>query len=117
MPCWYELNNRIMIELFKQECSSIVTFKEGDIIARGEGAPFLSKEYNENLMVSTEVELYEDKSYLGDPMEYIGIKNNHIYARKLRKFCKGDVVSLHLDQWSEGWLKFELPDGVSIEDL
>ena len=88
----------------------INSFNEGDILTRVERAPFKVKQYNDNLMVEVEVLRYEDGSYMGDKLEYLGMFNR-ILCFKLNDRILGDrIVKLHYDQWQNGWQKYEIPE-------
>lgn len=92
-------------------------FKIGDIITRVARAEIYYKKYNDNLGVTTDVLNYTDGSYMGEPVKYRGIANNRIYFESLKGCFKGNIHSVDLENWSEGWELFELPEGVTIEDL
>jgi len=56
---------------------------------------------------------YNDGSYLGDKMEFLGIFNRMICLKQLEPtftFMKDNVVKLHLDQWRGGWQFYKIPD-------
>ena len=74
-----------MIELFKKEGRSIMTFKKGDIIIKLSPRRILKQETNENLGIVTEVEVGIDNSFRRHPVEFIGIENNLIYLRDIKE--------------------------------
>ncbi len=83
-----------------RECHNISFFKKGDIITRGQ-------------RVEPKDGLYPDYSYMGKPVEYMGIENNQIYIRPINR----SVAPVPFDRWQNGWLKFIVPEGVFPEEI
>ena len=88
----------------------INSFNEGDILTRVERAPFKVKQYNDNLMVEVEVLRYEDGSYMGDKLEYLGMFNRMLCFKLNDRILGDTIVKLHYDQWQNGWQKYEIPE-------
>lgn len=90
---------------------NIREFEVGDKIVRVERAPFKTTVYNENLGVETEITKHSDGSYIGEEMEFLGVFNRMICLKKVNPqfdFEK-DAVKLHIDQWQDGWQKYNIP--------
>lgn len=104
--------------LFEKEGHSIFTFKTGDIIIRLKPMQRVEQLYNENLGISVEVEQGTDNSYRY-PMELIAIENNLIYLKSVGKAIitsPSPFSILNLEQWSEDWALFVVPNGLALED-
>jgi len=113
----YKTYNMKTIDLFLKEGFSITVFAVGDIITRVIPKESSEDQYNENLGIATTVQLKSDSSWLGDPFKYIGIYNNQIWLEHSSGIFKGKISRLDLHEWSDGWDKFELPNGITIEQL
>jgi hypothetical protein len=107
-----------MRELFEKQGRSIFTFKKGDIIIKLHPRIITETKTNENLGISTEVEVEIDNSYRS-PVEFIGIENNIIYLRSIKEdsFWKKKIVSkAYLNEHSDDWELFVVPEGLTIDD-
>lgn len=83
---------------------NIDSFKKGDVITRLEPANWQREAFNENLGVVVETDVQKDNSWLGEPLEFIGIENNVIYLKHLIGIFKDDISELRPHEgWSEGW--------------
>src|SRR5689334_9772231 len=95
---------------------NIKNFNAGDIIVRTEAGKKQEERQNENLGISTLVTVYEDSSYLGEPLKLLDIANGMIYLEVV-----GEPVALGKRRelsglvFSEGWNYFVVPDGYTME--
>lgn len=106
----------MMNKLFEKEGQSIFTFNKGDIIIRLRGADVKEKKYNDNLGVHVEVIKYTDSSYR-EPVEFIAVENNLIYVKYLCGCLKGVIGKARLEDFSEDWALFKIPDGLTLEEI
>lgn len=91
---------------------NINCFEIGDVIVRTHRAEFKQPVYNENLGITTEVVQHTDGSYLGEPMKFLGVFNRMICIKSENPTHDFDkkVKKLHIDQWGEGWQKYNIPN-------
>ena len=107
-----------MHELFAKEGQSIFTFKKGDIIIKVKPSTIKDIRFNENLGVSIEVVTGIDNSFRY-PIEFVCIENNKIYLRDVKEdnfFKKKYVRAVNLEDYSEGWALFIIPDGLTLDE-
>jgi hypothetical protein len=53
-----------------------------------------------------------DRSYLGAPLQYLGIVNNQIILQFIEDYSawhKDDIIYLDYDKWAEGWAEWADP--------
>lgn len=96
---------------------NIHELKPGSIITRIEPCIERREEYSRNLGLSTVVDGKKDESYIGEPLRLIDVKNEAIYFEILSGPIKGNIVTLPLFRWAEGWAPFKMPEGLTLEDL
>lgn len=55
---------------------------------------------------------YDDGSYMGDPMIYLGVKNNQIILERLsnRDIFTNRLIDLPVGEWSNGWALYQNPN-------
>ena len=107
-----------MYELLQKEGNSIFTFTKGDIIIRLKNRIITESKTNDNLGITIEVQVGIDSSFRR-PLEFMGIENNIIYLRDIKEdgyFNKKYVHKANLDDYSENWALFIIPDGLTIDD-
>lgn len=107
-----------MNQIFEKEGNSIFIFKKGDIIIRLKPRLLTEVKINENLGTSVEVQTDVDNSFR-TPVEFIGIENNQIYLRAIKEdsyFKKKYVYKANLNEHSEDWALFVIPEGLTIDD-
>lgn len=79
---------------------NITTFKKGDVITRVEPSLAIFGGF-------TGERLFGDRSYMGDPLEFVGIANGCAYFKRLKKIdimIFGDeLLEIRLDAFSDGW--------------
>jgi hypothetical protein len=73
--------------------SNISRFKGGDIITR-----LIPGGHNGT-----------DGSWRGEPMEFLGIKNNMIYLKHKDGMFKNSPSTLEVERWQDGWGKWYDP--------
>jgi hypothetical protein len=95
----------------KRESFSIWAFKPGDIITRLEKARKTDKTYNSNLGIEVETTRYEDGSYRGDALIFLGVVNNCVAVKHLED---GYISNLELEEWETGWGKWTDPKTLDI---
>ena len=93
----------------KRESLNISAFKPGDVITRLEKAICKTPAFNDNLGVETEVVSHADGSYRGDPQKYLGIANNEIVLKHLAGIFVNEIHTLPMEDWSDGWGRWEDP--------
>lgn len=82
----------------------ITEFTVGQILTRLDKADFTAQEFNELLGITQTVTKFQDGSYRGEPLKYLGIENNMIYMERLSGDGKGQTIDLELENgWIEGW--------------
>ena len=106
-----------MEELFETQGHSIRTFKPGAIIIRTKPAYYKGKEFNSNLGVMTDIITATSRSYMSEPVEFMGIEGPNAFVKYLGPILKGEIALLNLDVFSENWIEFKTPPGVSLEDI
>lgn len=96
----------------------ISTFEQGDLIIRCKPAECRENKYNDNLGTEVSVLYRTDESYMDTPLMFYCIENNVIY---LKHPCPKDdwdkkrIYKLPLRHWSDGWMPFILPEGLTLE--
>lgn len=96
----------------KKEGRSIFTFKKGDVIIRLKPRIITERKVNDNLGIEIEVVTGIDNSFRY-PHEFMGIENNQIY---LKHFKSGLLFSGNLEDFTENWGLFIVPDGLTMKD-
>lgn len=94
---------------------SIYTFRINDTIIRVEPAITVTKIFNENTMVSIEIE--KASTSFMTPMIFKGISNNLIYLQYCTGALKNHVTAVPLSTYCDGWDYFKLPDGLDINNI
>lgn len=79
---------------------NIKDFKRGDLVVRTESVLYFTGA--------------RDRSYIGEPMEFIKSCNGCAYLKVLDGPMTGHIVKLPLDVWQYGWDLFET---IEAEDL
>jgi len=102
-----------MKELFEKEGCSIFCFKKNDIIIRLKSVDITKTEYNDNLGIPVKTKTGIDNSFRERPIEFICVENNLIYLRNPRD---QQVYSAQLNEFSEDWALFTVPEGLAFED-
>lgn len=95
---------------------NISFFEKGDIITRVIPA-IIHREEETDIMGNIKVDLREDYSYRGDPLEYVGIANNMIYLKRYsdldKKVFGNSLIDLDIQRWSDGWDIYIDPEELS----
>lgn len=104
-------------ELFMKEGCSIHAFKKGDLIIRLTSLIKEISSFNDNLGISIIVSKELDNSFRRIPVEFVAIENNIIYLKDIKPFCgKVWIHKVLLEEYSEGWNLFVIPEGLTLED-
>lgn len=96
----------------------ITDIPKGSLICRTDPAKRQEERHNENLGIDTVVTLYEDNSYIGDPVKLLDVSNGMIYVEFVGKSRRMDGDRRHqlpIHTFAEGWNYFVMPDGFNME--
>jgi len=98
---------------------NIKNFNQGDLIVRTSPGKKQEERENETLGISTLVTIYEDTSYIGEPMKFLDVCNGMIYVERIgRPYDNGSTkkeFGLHI--FKEGWDYFVVPSGYTMQDF
>jgi len=97
---------------------NIKNFNPGDIIVRVENGEMKQSGFNENLGIATEVIVYSDSSYIGEPMKLLDVCNGVVYVEKIGVPVMGDGKrELPLNVFAQGWEYFVVPNGYTMQEF
>ena len=107
-----------MEQIFRKTGNSIFSFKKGDIIIRLEPTYREVELYSENLGITVVGQSSKDNSFRQVPVEFVAIENNMLYVKgmKVDYQNKKIVYKLPIEDYSENWALFVVPDGLTLED-
>lgn len=92
---------------------SIYEFKKGDLVTRVEPSKQLPSHFFQE-------EGVRDRSYIGDPLKFMGIINGCAYFKRInsidRKIFGDDLLQLQLDIFSNGWDNYIDPKTLLSDD-
>jgi len=107
-------------QLFEKEGKSIHCFKKGDIIIKLKNREIPKSVFNENLGIKIELQTKQiDTSFRSNPIEFICIENNLIYYREMKRDFHTKIRKVRwclVDDYSEDWGLFVVPEGLTLEE-
>lgn len=97
---------------------NIKNFNTNDLIVRTEPGKGQQEIENETLGITTMVTLFEDTSYIGQPMRLIDVCNGMIYTEMIgQPVCLDKKRQMPLHTFTDGWDYFVVPNGYTMEEI